>query len=77
VLIPLDEVRKGWTLKQYPSQVQTMASYFGIFDHMFDGRRFRPMMVMNVEYQDGHMVHYGNFLQTAKVKEIGFQPLYH
>jgi hypothetical protein len=72
VLIPLDDVRKGWTPKQYPHQVQTMASYLGIFDHMFDGRSFRPEIVMNIDYQDGDSVHYGNFLQPTKVNSIGY-----
>ena len=70
MLLPLDEVRKGWTPKQYPHQVQTMASYLDIFDHMFDGRSFRPVVVMNIHYQDGNLVHYGNFLQPVKVKAL-------
>ena len=66
MFIPLDDVRKGWTLKQYPHQVQTMASYFGIFDHMFNSKSFKPTVVMNIDYQDGDLVHYGNFLQPTK-----------
>lgn len=72
VLIPLDEVRKGWSLKQYPHQVKTMASYLGIFDHMFDGKSFTPLVAMNVDYQDGSSVHYGNFLSPEKVMVIGY-----
>ena len=70
VLIPLDEVRQGWSSKQYPHQVKTMSSYLGIFDHMFDGRSFRPTVVMNVDYWDGDSVHYGNFLQPVKVNHL-------
>ena len=77
VFIPLDDVRKGWTLKQYPHQVQTMASYFGIFDHMFNSKSFKPTVVLNVEYQDDDLVHYGNFLEPTQVRDVSFQLLYH
>ncbi|XP_028392205.1 39S ribosomal protein L38, mitochondrial-like [Dendronephthya gigantea] len=66
LLIPLDEVMKGWALKQYPHQVKTMASYLGVFDHMFDGRSFTPLVAMNVDYPDGSSVHCGNFLSPAQ-----------
>ena len=69
-MIPLDEVRHGWSSKQYPHQVKTMSSYLGIYEDMFDGRSFRPTVVMNVNYQDGDSVHYGNFLQPVKVKHL-------
>lgn len=53
-----------------------MASYLGIFDHMFSGRSFRPMVVMNIDFQDGEAVHYGNFIEPTKVtgKNVKLDP---
>ena len=69
MLIPLDDVRKEWMPKHYPDQVQTMASYYGIFDHMLEGKCFRPSVVMDVNYNEDE-VHYGNFLQPEKVPQF-------
>ena len=67
VCVPLDEVRKGWIPKKYPHQVMTMASYYDIYDHMFDGTTFMPWVVMDIDYGDNVGVHYGNFIEPAKV----------
>lgn len=65
LLVPLDDVRQGWIPKKYPHQVMTMASYYGIYDHMFDGIEFTPTAVMDIDYGDV-LVHYGNFIEPVK-----------
>lgn len=69
MLVPLDDVRSGWIPKRYPHQVMTMASYYGIYEHMFDGLKFMPQVVMDIDFSDKVGVHYGNFIEPIKVNK--------
>lgn len=71
VKIPLDEVQKDWWLESAAQKVPTLAEHYGLFNDLFGGNYFVPVVNMNISYdyddQSVTPVYYGNKIPPAEV----------
>lgn len=81
VTIPLIDVEKDWRKESAARHIQTVAEHYGIYQDMFDGDYFTPVVNLYVcyDYDDDLVtpVYYGNRIFPAEVTcdEFIFGPL--
>lgn len=71
--ISLDEVNKEWLKTSAPNHLYTIIDHYGIYNDMFNGAYFYPIMPMSIGYEldeDNVMpVHYGNTVNASETHE--------
>ena len=70
--VPLDEVKSDWLEEQYGMEQQyQIACHYGIYNHLFKGSYFMPVVQLNVcfEYDDEFVtpVYRGNDITPTEV----------
>lgn len=69
--IPLLDVEKDWRSESAASHVQTAAEHYGIYQDLFNGDYFTPVINLHVcyDYDDDLVspVYYGNRIFPAEV----------
>ena len=71
VKIPLIDVEKDWRKESATGHLQTVAEHYGIYQDLFDGDYFAPVVHLHICYQyDGDLVtpvYHGNRIFPAEV----------
>ena len=77
--IPLEEVKEEWRTEYGPTDIQTVAEHYGIYEHLFNGATFVPVVPLQVsfDYDDEYItpVLRGNRICPAEVNF--FTDFYH
>jgi len=76
VKVPLLDVEKDWRRESAPRHIETLAVHYGIYDDLFHGDYFTPVVNLHVCYRyDDELVtpvYYGNRIFPAEVTRRGF-----
>lgn len=71
VKIPLIDVEKEWQKESATMQIQTLAEHYGIYQDLFNGDYFTPVVNLHVcyDYDDDLVtpVYFGNRIFPAEV----------
>jgi len=76
VKVSLVDVEKEWCKESAPRHIQTIAEHYGIYQDLFDGDYFTPVVNLHIcyDYDDDLVtpVYYGNRIFPAEVSSCEF-----